>query len=204
MLSELTKKDVDTEFIAEKALKDKDVLSALYEGILSKTDTVRENSFKALLLISETHPEVLYPHWDYFANLLDSTNSYTVYIGMYIIAHLVKVDTENLFDKVFDRYYSIFSGKRTMTAAHAAKLSGKIAIYKPALQGKITEKLLSIDEIHTGSQKELIKGYVIEAFSEYFEEAEDKEEILEFVRGQLQSTSPKTRKTAEEFLEKWS
>ena len=204
MLSELTKKDVDTEFIAEKALKDKDVLSALYEGILSKTDTVRENSFKALLLISETHPEVLYPHWDYFANLLDSTNSYTVYIGMYIIAHLVKVDTENIFDKVFDRYYSIFSGKRTMTAAHAAKLSGKIAIYKPALQGKITERLLSIDEIHKGSQKELIKGYAIEAFSEYFEEAEDKEEILEFVRGQLQSTSPKTRKTAEEFLEKWS
>ena len=204
MLSELTKKDVDTEFIAEKALKDKDVLSALYEGILSKTDTVRENSFKALLLISETHPEVLYPHWDYFANLLDSTNSYTVYIGMYIIAHLVKVDTENIFDKVFDRYYSIFSGKRTMTAAHAAKLSGKIAIYKPALQGKITERLLSIDEIHKGSQKELIKGYAIEAFSEYFEEAEDKEEILQFVRGQLQSTSPKTKKTAEEFLEKWS
>ena len=204
MLPELTKKDVDTEFIAEKALKDKDVLSALYEGILSKTDAVRENSFKALLLISETRPEVLYPHWDYFANLLDSTNSYTVYIGMYIIAHLVKVDSKNRFDKVFDRYYSIFSGKRTMTAAHAAKLSGKIAACKPALQGKITERLLSIDEIYKGSQKELIKGYVIEAFNEYFEEAEDKKEILEFVRGQLQSTSPKTRKTAEEFLEKWS
>jgi hypothetical protein len=204
MLSELTKKDVNTEFIAEKALGDEDLLSALREGILSKTDTVRENSFKALLLISKAHPEVLYPHWDYFANLLDSTNSYTVYIGMYIIAHLAKVDTKNRFDKVFDRYYSIFGGKQTMTAAHAAKLSGKIATYKPALQGKITEKLLSIDEIHKGSQKELIKGYVIEAFNEYFGEAEDKEDILEFVRGQLQSTSPKTRKTAEEFLKKWS
>jgi len=51
---------------------------------------------------------------------------------------------------------------------------------------------------------ELIKASVIEAFDEHFEEAESKGKIREFVRGQLNSESPKTRKRAKEFLDKWS
>jgi hypothetical protein len=51
----------------------------------------------------------------------------------------------------------------------------------------------------------LIKSYAIEAFDEYFETAEDEDKkmILEFVRGQVASSSPKTRKKAKEFLKKW-
>ena len=63
--------------------------------------------------------------------------------------------------------------------------------------------LLNIDEIYHGKQKELVKGYAVEAFDEYFEEAENKEEILQFVREQMQSESLKTRKAAEKFLKKW-
>ena len=69
-----------------------------------------------------------------------------------------------------------------MTAAHVAALSGKIALWKPHLQDTITKKLLNIDKTHRGSQKELVKGYAIEAFNDYFEEAGNKEEILHFVR----------------------
>jgi len=49
----------------------------------------------------------------------------------------------------------------------------------------------------------LVKGDIIEAFDEYFEEAEDKREIIEFVKEQLKCDSPKTRKIAAKFLEKW-
>jgi hypothetical protein len=50
---------------------------------------------------------------------------------------------------------------------------------------------------------ELIKGHAIEAFDDYFEEAENQPEILEFVKKQLQSKSPKTRKLARKFLKRW-
>jgi hypothetical protein len=46
----------------------------------------------------------------------------------------------------------------------------------------------------------LVKSDIIEAFDEYFEEAEDKEKIIEFVKRQLGCDSPKTRKAAARFL----
>jgi hypothetical protein len=44
---------------------------------------------------------------------------------------------------------------------------------------------------------------VIEAFDEYFEQARDKNKILEFVNRQLESKSPKTSRKAKYFLKKW-
>jgi len=82
--------------------------------------------------------------------------------------------------------------------------SGKIIKAKPHLQKKITGRLLAIDATHHSiGRKDLIKSYIIDAFDESFEEVRDKEKIFKFVKNQLQSSSPKTRKKAEEFLEKW-
>ena len=203
VLTDISKKNVNVKSIAKKALKNEDVLSELLDGILSKEDTIRYNSFKTLLLLSEDHPELLYPHWDYFQDLLSSDNSYQKLIAIHLIAILTRIDTENKFEKIFDDYYDILKGERTMTAGHLAATSGKIAKAKPKLQSKITNKLLNIDKIHRGKQKELIKGYAIEAFNEYFEEANDKKKIMDFVKGQLESKSPKTKTKAKEFLKKW-
>jgi hypothetical protein len=188
---------------AKKAISDPKILSELLEGILSKDDEVRYPSFKALFIISKEHPEVLYPKWDFFVKLISSYNSYKKLIGLRIIANLTKVDKENKFEKIFYKYYRILNDNRTMTAGHIASNSGKIAKAKPNLQIKITEKLLNIDKTHTGKQKELIKAYAIEAFDEYYEEVEDKKKINDFIKKQLESESPKTRKKAKEFLEKW-
>jgi hypothetical protein len=191
MVKKLAKKGVE----AEK-------LSKALEGILSKKDEIRSNSFKVLMHLSKEQPEVLYPKWDYLANLLDSDNHYQRYISINILANLAVVDTKNKFDKIFDRYFSNIDGNRTMVAGQAALNSGKIAKSKPNLQTKITNRLLNIEKTHKGKQIELIKAYTIEAFNEYFEESSDKNKILDFVEAQLESESPKTRKLAKEFLKK--
>jgi len=49
----------------------------------------------------------------------------------------------------------------------------------------------------------MLRAYAIEAFNKYFEEASDKKRILDFVKAQLESKSPKTRKVAKEFFKKW-
>jgi len=204
MLSELSKKNINVEKVAKKALADQKVLSELCEGILCKKETIRFNSFKVLLQVSEEHPKVLYPEWDFFARLLDSDNAYHMYIAIYIIANLTRVDTKNKFEKMFNKYYNLLDDPRIVPPSHIALNSGKIIRAKPKLQNKITKKLLSIDETHhERGRKDLIKSYVIEGFSEYFGEAKNQKEIVEFVKKQLNSTSPKTRKVAKEFLEKW-
>ena len=204
MLEDLSEKSVNIESVAKRALDDEKALSELLEGIISKKETIRFNSFKTLLLISEEHPEMLYPKWDFFVELLSSDNTYWKYIAIYIIANLTKIDTKNKFEKIFDKFYHLLNDKSMIPAAHLAGNSGKIAQTKPKLQTKITNKLLSIDKTHhTPERRDLIKSYAIESFSEYFEEAENKDKIIEFVKQQLNCKSPKTRKIAKDFLKKW-
>ena len=171
MLSDLSKKNISVESVATRALKDKEVLSEVLEGLTSKKETIRFNSFKILLLISENHPKVLYPKWDFFAELLSSDNTYHKYVAIYIIANLTRADTKNKFEKIFAKYYNLLNDKSVIPAAHVAGNSGKIAKAKPKLQTNVTNKLLGIDKTyHDPERRDLIKGYVIESFSEYFDE----------------------------------
>jgi hypothetical protein len=203
MLVELNKKNINVKKVAGNALQDKAVLSELLEGVLSKKERIRFNSFKVLFLVSEEHPKALYAKWDFFADLLSSPNTYFKYIAIHIVTSLTKVDSKNKFEKIFDEFYALLDDKSIIPASHVAGNSAKIAKSKPKLQTKITNKLLAIDKTHHHPERrDLIKGYVIEAFSEYFEAARNKKKILEFVRMQTESKSPRTRKRAKEFLKK--
>ena len=187
--------------MAEKVVEDERISEAL-EGILSKKDEIRSNSFKVLMYVSEEQPEILYPKYDYLANLLDSDNHFHRYMSINILANLAVIDKENKFEKIFDKYFSNIDGDRTMVAGQAALNSGKIAKATLSIQTKITKRLLNIEKTHKGKQIDLIKAYVIEAFNKYFAESSDKNEILDFVKAQLDSKSPKTRKLSKEFLKK--
>ena len=199
----LDKKDVDVASIAEKALNDRKILSELMEGILYKKEAVRYNCFRVLLQLSEQFPDVLYPKWDFFVKLIDEDNANLKYVAIYVIANLTKVDSENRFETIFDKFYGLLNDKSIIPASHLAVNSAKIIEAKPKLQGSITSKLLDIDKTHhKPERKALIKSYIIEAFGEYFGKAKNKNQIINFVREQLTSKSPKTRKKATEFLKK--
>ncbi len=114
----------------------------------------------------------------------------------------INVDIQNKFDMIFDTYFDLLNDS-VIVAGHVTANSGKIAKAKPQLQTKITNKLLSIDETKQ-KHKDLIKAGAIESFSAYFEESPDKKRIINFVKQQLHCDSPKTRKTAKEFLTKWN
>jgi hypothetical protein len=150
---------------------------------------------------SMENAQLVYPRWDFFFELLDGDNTYWKCSCIPIIANLTRVDKENRFEKMFERYFSQMDGRSFIPAAYVARSSGTIARAKPKLQTKITDKLLRIDESHHDPQRrDLVKSDIIEAFDEYFEEAEDKERIIEFVKKQLDCDSPKTRKAAARFL----
>jgi hypothetical protein len=195
--------NVKPEAVSEMALKDEKVLQELLNGVLSKKDAVRYSSFKALNLLSEKHPERLYGKWDLFADLLTSDNTHQKYIAIYILANLAKVDSESKFEKIFDVYYGLLRDKSVIPPAHVAVNSGKIALAKPKLRAEITNRLLEIDKV-VQRHRDLVKASAIEAFNVYFEESEDQERIIDFAKAQLQCESPKTRKIAKTFLNKWS
>jgi len=204
MLTELDNKNINVKKVANQALEDKVVLSELLEGVLSKKEKVRFNCFKVLLFISEERAEVLYPEWDFFVRLLQVDNTYLKYIAIYMMANLALDDPKGKFEKAFNKYYALLDDESVIPASHVAANSGKIARAKPGLVTRITNRLVNVDKTrHKPERKDLIKGYIVEAFGEYFEAAKNKKRMLEFVRAQLDSRSPRTKRKAKEFLRRW-
>jgi hypothetical protein len=192
------------ERMARKAAKDKRLLSEVISGISSDKPQIKYESGKMLIILSEENPGTLYPKWNHFVDLLSSKNTFMKSIGIRIVSNLTRVDTKNKFDKIFNRFYGLLNDDSMVTAANLVDHSGMIAQAKPRLQTKITNRLLGIDKTDHGSEcKNIIKGKVILAFGEYFEEAKNKKKIIEFVKGQLRNRRPATRKKAQKFLEKW-
>ncbi len=198
----LDEKNMDFEALAREALDNGDLFSELKEGVLSKNNNIRQNSFQALQFMAEEDPEFLYPEWDLFQEMLHSSNNFHKYIAIYILASLTSVDKDKRFEEIFDDYYGILAGDKAMTASHVALNSSVIAHNKPELRSRIVDTLMRIDEIHQGKQKELIKAYAIEALGKIYPEAEDKELIENFIKSQVDSKSPKTRNMAQCFLER--
>lgn len=198
----LEDKRLDVKNLSQKALADDKLFKELLSGVLSKNNTIRSNSFRTLLLVSEDKPEFLYLEWDYFLNMLKSSNNYHRYIATYILANLTRADRENKFNIIFDDYFGLLASEKVMIASHVAANSPTIFNAKPDLQSQIIEKLINIDAIHQGKQKELVKAYAIEALQKIYPYAEDKEKIMVFVKAQLTSSSPKTRDMASCFLDR--
>ena len=196
-------KDIDPSVYSTKLINNPDLIPEYLEGLHSKNETYRYNCFKVLNSVSEKKPDLIYPHWDFFIKHLGSPNNYHKMSAVQIIGNLTAVDSENRFENIFEDFYSNLKSQKTIVPIYVVKSSGKIVMSKPHLEGKITDMLLNIEEIHPGKQIELVKSAVIESFSDFFEKSNRKNEIIDFVKRQIDSDSPKTRSVAKEFMSKW-
>jgi len=199
---------MDPQQIADQALRSERGLNDLLNGISPKTQksVIREGSSKAVLLLSEQHPEILLPHWAHFTKLLRSDNGFSKYVAIHVIANLVTSGDEGRFEKTFNTFYKLLDDESIMVASHVAGVSGQIAKAKPALQSKITRRLLDIDKTHFSPDRQaLIISYALPSFAQYFADADarDQDRILAFAHQQLECGSPKTRKLAKDFVTTW-
>ncbi|MBM4400754.1 MAG: hypothetical protein FJ045_02260, partial [Crenarchaeota archaeon] len=143
---DLEKKTPEQQKIAEDAVKDGKVLAELLDGLLSKKCAVRYKNFKAVYLISEDHPEVLYSKWSFFETMLKSKNNTVMFYAIHVLANLAKVDGAGKFETIFDQFYDIVNGGALVPACHVAYVSHKIVKAKPELTDKITERLLNLNK----------------------------------------------------------
>ena len=202
----IMKKDakLQAEKIVRHVLKDKNYLLKLLEGVVAKEDSVRYPNALALEILSKENPKIIYPKWNVFADLLKSKNAYHKSIAISTISNLTSIDEKNRFEGIFEEFFKLLDDKSVIVSRKLAIYVGKIATAKPSLRAKITKILLNIDNTqHSSSRKDLIKGDIIESFSEYFKYINNKNEIIEFVKNQLKSSSPSTVKKAKEFLSRW-
>ena len=207
ILEKLGKKEIKAEDIAKNVIKDPGLLPEIFNGISSENPRIKFKSAKMLRVISEKNPEILYSKMDFFINLLNSSNKILKWNAIDVIGNLTSIDSKNKFDKIFKKYYSFLSAESMITVSHVVDNSGKIAKARPHLTQKITNELLKIEKIPTRPHltqecKNILLGKAILAFGMYFDQIENKDNVISFVKRQLNNTRNATKVKAEKFLRK--
>jgi hypothetical protein len=208
-LDKLTDKSIAKEKLTKKVKQNPNIIPEILKGISSPKPAIRYGCAKILMQISQDKPESLYPYMDFFIDLLDSKYRILTWNAIIIIANLTEVDKEKKFDKIFEKYYRLLENEYMVTVANVVGNSGKIALAKPYLSTKITDKLLTVEHLSTTPHlseecKRVISEHVIKSFDLFFPQIEQKEKVFRFVKKQLNSSRKTLKITAERFLKKWS
>ena len=201
----MAKKEKKPEELVQEVLKHKELLQPVFDGTTSDQARVKFGTTKILRLISEQKPKVLYPYLDFFIKLLDSENQILKWNGMDIIANLLAVDSENKFDQISQRYFELIYDEVMITAGHVVDNSPKIVAAKPELRDEVINHLFKVETTERNTEcRNILCGKAIQSFGYYFDgvEGRNRDKIIAFVKRQLNSTRPATKKKAEKFLKR--
>ncbi|KPK76258.1 MAG: hypothetical protein AMJ79_07395 [Phycisphaerae bacterium SM23_30] len=204
ILEKLAQKETDKEKIAAQVIKKPDLLEVILEGLNAKPARVKYPCAKVIRIISDQNPEMLYPHFDIFVNLLDHENNVLKWEGIYVLANLARVDDQKKFEKIFDKYFAPICGPVLITAANVIGGAAKIARVQPRLTEKIAQEILKVEKAKykTAECRRVALGQTINTFDEIFVKIKNKEPVIKLVKKQLKNPRPSTRKKAENFLKK--
>jgi hypothetical protein len=188
--------------LASRAIKDPRLLPAIVDGLQAEQARVKYGCAKALRLIAEQHPALLYPHWDFFVRLLDHENNILQWHALYLLSQLVRVDSRNRFSGLFARYFSSISGPVMITAATAIQGGARIAQAKPRLADRIAAEVLKVERARyqTAECRNIAIGHAIVALGEMLPLLEQAAPVLQFVRRHTRNSRAATRKKAECLL----
>ena len=133
-----------------------EVIAVLVEGLFSKDNDAAYSCLRQLQAESEGSNAV-YAHFDTFAEMLSSDNSYVRTRGLLLIATNARWDVDHKIDEVIDRYLKHIEDVKPITARQCIKVLPEIAKYKPELAGDIRRAL---QHANTGKYKNTMQPLV--------------------------------------------
>ena len=206
MLERIAEKDFDVDEFVQLAISDKNARDEIVHQMLTNSAImVYYHCYYVVEKASQKRPEMFYPYWDEIAALLHHENSYHRDFAVEIIGNLTRVDQENRFAQVEADYYNIINDEKFMTGNCCVKNLLKIYQHKPEQRRRIVETLLDIDNRcdYTEKQKGVLRADILEIFDKVYEEVSEQDKINTFIKAQVNSISPKTRKKAKELIKKY-
>jgi hypothetical protein len=202
LYEKISGKGSDKEGIADEAIQNPEWIQPLLEGLSASQANIKYGCEKILRIMSEKNPALLYPHFDFFVQMMDWENNFLKWGAIMTVANLTVVDAQNKFDKIFDKYFSPISGPVMITAGNIIGSAAKIARVKPHLTQKIIHEILRVEKAHyqTDECLNIACGHAIDSFSKFYDVIEDKNEVNKFITKQLLNTRVAVRKRAEKFF----
>ena len=207
IIQRIKQKGTDLIQVANRVIENPDAVQEIIEVIRTEKGSTKFRCEKVLRLVSERNPKIIYPHFDLFAEWLDSDNTFLKCGAVLTIANLTSADNQGKFEKIFDKYYSLVQGPSLIHAANAIRGSIQIALSKPKLIDKIIKEILKVEKADYENKsvlspecKNVACGQAVMAFDRLYDKINDKAPVVRFVKRQLHSTRKSVAKSAEKFL----
>jgi len=202
LLQRIGRRNSNPATLAGQVIEEPALVAGLLAGLDAPKAQVKYKCEKILRMVGERQPEILYPHFDFFARMLDCANSFLKWGAIQDIANMARADTQNKFESIFEKYFSPIPGPVMITAANTIGGAARIALAKPHLAGRITAEILKVGKARyqTAECRNVAIGHAIGSFDRFFELVEAKTSIIRFVKRQLKNTRPAVRRRAEAFL----
>lgn len=203
----LTDRRMGAKAVAEEMVKDPKNVKECISALSSEVAAIQFTAAKALWIASELKPEALYPHFDFFAEMLGSKNNVMKWTAIEVVGSLAAADREEKFDSIFPKLCKMAGEGSLITSAHVFMALSKAVNAKPELGKQAVCEILKVEDakktpLPTDECRKILSGHVIKALDSMFDALENPErkKAIEFSKRQLESSRSGTRKRAERFV----
>jgi len=194
------------EQVARQIIENKKLLTPIYDGVTGSNKRIKNAAAKTLQILSARKPNLLYPKFDFFLQLINGDDTILKWIALDVIGNVSAVDTKNRINKkILQKLFDLLSDESMITASHSIAALGNIAVHKPRHRMEITAHLLRVEKIKRNPECcNILIGHTILALTEYIDQCPDKKPVLAFARRALKNSRFATRKKTEKFLKQFS
>lgn len=191
--------------LASQLRRKPELLAGLIAALSSDVALVKFCAAKALRNLSERAPDLIYPHFDFFASLLRNENSILRWNVILLLGILATVDGKRRVDRIIDGYLSPISGPHLIDAGNTMRGAAAIGVAKPYLADMIARHILEVERATyaTPECRNVAIGHAIASLDRLFPILAGKHAVQRFVSRQMDNSRAATRKKAEGFLRKW-
>jgi len=207
LAAKISIKDFDLDAFVRMAVEDEAIRAELIRQMIDNSDImVYYHCYEVASQASQARPDLFYQYWPDVAPLLDHPNSYHRDFALTILANLTKVDRQNLFTSIAEKYVGNINDAKFCTGQYCVRNCQKIIDSKPELLDFFLDHLLDLDARcdYPLKQIDLLKCDVLEILDQVYERSVRKDQIKVFIRDAATAISPKTRKKAKELIKKYA
>jgi hypothetical protein len=201
-LAPIQRAALNPQLLARQAIRKPSLLPRMTKGLEANQPRVKYGCAKALRLVSQERPDVLYPHFGFFARLLEHENKILQWDATFVLSQLARADAQDQFAAIFEKYFAPIPGPVMISAAQAIRGGAHIARAKPELADRIAGEILKVGQARyqTPECRNVAIGHAIAALADILPLLGDPAPSVRFVRRQTRNPRPATRRKAEQFL----
>ena len=200
--SDLAAGKIKAESIMDGMAAKKIPLALVLEGLSGQLPRVKFSCSKALLLLSEKHPEMLRDSIDAIATLLDSENQILKWNATAIMGNLAAKDTEGRVRSSLKKICGFLDGGELITANNAIAALGKMARAFPEERKRIVRRLIGVERgmFETEECRNMAIGKAILAVEMFCSPENPGKQVLDFVGRQTCNSRTATANKAKAFI----